>query len=114
MYFIYLQKLLRRGRMIIQCLQLTEALENPQKTSSAFGLGGFLRIFHASARCKHRIIPVSVPQGWCGSADPRKRQFETKHSEADEMRKEIEEIKMTKEMEHLDRTSSVSSDFLSI
>ena len=32
MYFIYLQKLLRRGRMIIQCLQLTEALENPQKT----------------------------------------------------------------------------------
>ena len=53
----------------------------------------------------------SVPQGWCGSADPRKRQFETKHSEADEMRKEIEEIKMTKEMEHLDRTSSVSSDF---
>ena len=58
MYFIYLQKLLRRGRMIIQCLQLTEALENPQKTSSAFGLGGFLRIFHASARCKHRIIPV--------------------------------------------------------
>ena len=57
MYFIYLQKLLRRGRMIIQCLQLTEALENPQKTSSAFGLGGFLRIFHASARCKHRIIP---------------------------------------------------------
>ena len=59
MYFIYLQKLLRRGRMIIQCLQLTEALENPQKTSSAFGLGGFLRIFHASARCKHRIIPFS-------------------------------------------------------
>ena len=58
MYFIYLQKLLRRGRMIIQCLQLTEALENPQKTSSAFGLGGFLRIFHASARCKHRIIPI--------------------------------------------------------
>ena len=51
MYFIYLQKLLRRGRMISQCLQLTEALEN--------------RIFHASARCKHRIIPVrptlSVP-----------------------------------------------------
>ena len=50
MYFIYLKKLLRRERMIIQCLQLTEALENPQKT--------FLRIFHASARCKHRIIPV--------------------------------------------------------
>ena len=63
MYFIYLQKLLRRGRMIIQCLQLTEALENPQKTSSAFGLGGFLRIFHASARCKHRIIPV--PEAVC-------------------------------------------------
>ena len=60
MYFIYLQKLLRRGRMIIQCLQLTEALENPQ-------------IFHASARCKHRIIPsfstfsqvpVADPAGW--------------------------------------------------
>ena len=63
MYFIYLRKLLRRGRMIIQCLQLTEELENPQKTSSAFGLGGFLRIFHASARCKHRIIPLCSCSG---------------------------------------------------
>ena len=44
-------------------------------------------------------------QGWCGSADPRKRQFETKHSEADEMRKEIEEIKVKKEIEHKDITS---------
>ena len=41
-------------------------------------------------------------QGWCGSADPRKRQYETKHSEADEMRKEIEEIKVKTEVEHKD------------
>ena len=45
---------------------------------------------------------VSVTQGWCGSADPRKRQYETKHSEADEMRKEIEEIKVKTEVEHKD------------
>ena len=75
MYFIYLQKLLRRGRMIIQCLQLTEALENPQKTSSAFGLGGFLRIFHASARCKHRIIPFhTLPYTLMNHAEKQNRQ----------------------------------------
>lgn len=44
--------------------------------------------------------------GWCGSADPRKRQFETKHSEADEMRKEIEEIKVKTDNEHRNIMSS--------
>ena len=46
-------------------------------------------------------------QGWCGSADPRKRQYEMKHSEADEIRKEIEDMKVKKEMEHQDITSGV-------
>ena len=34
--------------MILLCLQLTEVLENPQNP---------LRIFHTSARSKHRNIP---------------------------------------------------------
>ena len=44
-------------------------------------------------------------QGWCGSADPRKRGQETKHSEADEIKREIEEFKVKKEVEHADMTS---------
>ena len=40
--------------MIFQCLQLTEVLENPQNP---------LRIFHTSARCKHRNIPDLLTAG---------------------------------------------------
>ena len=50
---------------------------------------------------------MDILQGWCGSADPRKRQYETKHSEGDEIRKEIEDIKVTKEIEHQDMHSGV-------
>ena len=52
---------------------------------------------------------MDVLQGWCGSADPRKRQYETKHSEADEIRKEIEDIKVKKEIEHQDINSGVKT-----
>ena len=52
----------------------------------------------------HRSGPFSC-QGWCGSADPRKRGQETKHSEADEIKREIEEFKVKKEVEHADMTS---------
>ena len=50
----------------------------------------------------HHKVPF---QGWCGSADPRKRQYETKHSESEEIRKEIEEIKVKKDLEHKEITS---------
>ena len=50
-------------------------------------------------------------QGWCGSADPRKRQFETKNNEGEQIRKEIEENKVKKEIEHLDINSGVRNDF---
>lgn len=59
----------------------------------------------------HLYIPIwpcssqSPFQGWCGSADPRKRQYETKHSESEEIRKEIEEIKVKKDLEHKEITS---------
>jgi len=50
--------------------------------------------------------------GWCGSADPRKRQYETKHSEADEIRKEIEDIKVKKEIEHQDINSGIGCELV--
>ena len=45
-------------------------------------------------------------QGWCGSADPRKRQYTTKHSEADQMRRDIDEIRERRVAEHEDNNSS--------
>ena len=47
-------------------------------------------------------------QGWCGSADPRKRQFEVRHVEAEDMKREMDEIKAKRDMEHQDLTSDVS------
>ena len=54
---------------------------------------------------KKHFHGLSVCQGWCGSADPRKRGQDTKHSEADEIKREIEEFKVKKEVEHADMTS---------
>jgi len=45
--------------------------------------------------------------GWAGSADPRKRQFEVKKGEAEDMKREITEIEMKRAMEHKDMTSDV-------
>ena len=44
--------------------------------------------------------------GWCGSADPRKRPTNTKHGEADQMRRDIDEIRERREAEHQDNNSS--------
>ena len=44
--------------------------------------------------------------GWCGSADPRKRPVNTKHGEADQMRRDIDEIRERREAEHQDNNSS--------
>jgi hypothetical protein len=45
--------------------------------------------------------------GWNGSADPRKRQFEIKKGENDDMKREMSEIEMKRAMEHKDMTSDV-------
>ena len=84
------------GRLLeTLCSHRTELLrqDGEHRTEAILQLGDRGPAIHAT---------VSVTQGWCGSADPRKRQYETKHSEADEMRKEIEEIKVKTEVEHKD------------
>ena len=41
------------------------------------------------------------------SADPRKRQYEIKHLEVEDMKKEIEEIKQKRDQEHKEIVSNV-------
>ena len=48
-------------------------------------------------------------QGWCGSADPRKRNYEIRHHEAEDMKKEMEEVRQRKDYEHHVSNSDVSS-----
>eukprot|EP00094_Tigriopus_californicus_P007475 TCALIF_07197-PA protein Name:"Protein of unknown function" AED:0.23 eAED:0.23 QI:0/0.6/0.33/1/0.6/0.5/6/0/258 len=38
--------------------------------------------------------------GWCGSADPRKRNYNIRHHEAEDMKKEIEEVRQRRDEEH--------------
>ena len=45
-------------------------------------------------------------QGWCGSADPRKRQRGAKKEEVETMRRDMEEVRERREAEHLNLTSS--------
>lgn len=45
--------------------------------------------------------------GWAGSADPRKRQFEIKKGENDEMKQEMSDIEMKRANEHREMTSDV-------
>ena len=52
------------------------------------------------------LSPFVCLQGWCGSADPRKRQNATKHGEADQMRKDISEIRERREVEQAEHNSS--------
>ena len=84
------------GRLLeTLCSHRTELL---RQDGEHFVTEAILRQRQGGSNTRH----CSVTQGWCGSADPRKRQYETKHSEADEMRKEIEEIKVKTEVEHKD------------
>lgn len=46
-------------------------------------------------------------QGWCGSADPRKRQYEVRHTEAEDMKKEMSEIRYRKDQELMELNSGV-------
>ena len=48
-------------------------------------------------------------QGWCGSADPRKRGFEVRHVEAEDMKKEMEEQRQKKGEERQEINSGVST-----
>ena len=52
-------------------------------------------------------------QGWCGSADPRKRGFEVRHVEAEDMKKEMEEQRQKKGEERQEINSGVSTVALS-
>lgn len=45
--------------------------------------------------------------GWQGSADPRKRQFEIKKGENEDMKREMSEIELRRANEHRDMTSDV-------
>ena len=47
-------------------------------------------------------------QGWCGSADPRKRGFQVRHVEAEDMKKEMEEQRQKKGEERQEINSGVS------
>ena len=47
-------------------------------------------------------------QGWCGSADPRKRGFQVRHIEAEDMKKEMEEQRQKKGEERQEINSGVS------
>ena len=49
-----------------------------------------------------------VLKGWCGSADPRKRHFEIRHEEAEDMKKEMEEARVKKDEQHQELNSAVS------
>ena len=46
-------------------------------------------------------------QGWNTSADPRRRQFEIKKSEMEEIKREMSEIERKRAMEHRDIVSEV-------
>ena len=46
-------------------------------------------------------------QGWCGSADPRKRNFDVRHGEAEDMKKEMEEARLKKGEMHQELNSAV-------
>ena len=58
-------------------------------------------------------LTVVFLKGWNGSADPRKRQFEVKKGENEDMKREMTEIEKKRSMEHQDMTSDVSSSQLS-
>jgi len=50
--------------------------------------------------------------GWCGSGDPRKRQYQVRHGEAEEMKKEMGEIQTKRDMEHDDINSDVGLELV--
>ena len=54
----------------------------------------------------------SLPfQGWCGSGDPRKRGYDIRHHEAEDMKKEMEEIRHKRDNENKDAASNVRKSF---
>lgn len=58
--------------------------------------------------CALELTPALF-QGWCGSADPRKRGHEIKQIESLDIQKDIIEHQQRKVEEHMDLTSNVSS-----
>ncbi len=54
------------------------------------------------------LLSLFHGQGWSGSADPRKRHFDVRHHEAEDMKKEMDEIRQRKDEEHQQINSGVS------
>lgn len=50
-------------------------------------------------------------QGWCDSADPRRRAKEVQHLEAEDMKKDIDEHRQKMQMERHANASDVSEIF---
>ncbi|XP_059098913.1 uncharacterized protein LOC131893000 isoform X2 [Tigriopus californicus] len=50
--------------------------------------------------------------GWCGSADPRKRNYNIRHHEAEDMKKEIEEVRQRRDEEHQEINNNVGVELV--
>ena len=82
-------------------------MEHIGETQLLVGRASSIKWYTYFSQKKDIINPI---QGWNTSADPRRRSFQVKKNETDDMKREMSEIEQRRVMEHREMISEIGTE----